>query len=98
MVRRLCEFQNALGTPKQGFHAIRLFNVAILDVLGTLGIAGVITWKSSFLNTWPTWGRFSVISVILLVLGEFFHWLFCVPTTVMKILTPPRAGMNHETG
>lgn len=87
-MNRLCQYRDALGTPKQGFHSVRLFNVAILDVLGTIAMAAIITKFTQVLTSWSSFGRFTIILLTLLALGEFLHWLFCVPTTVIEILSP----------
>lgn len=83
----LCKYRHALGVPGQGFHSVRLFNVAILDVLATFAgalaverIAGWLT-RSKF-----TWRRYGITVTVAFVLGIFLHWLFCVPTTVQKFL------------
>jgi len=32
----LCKYKDILGKPGEGIHSIRLFNVAIMDVLFTI--------------------------------------------------------------
>jgi hypothetical protein len=80
----LCKYRDALGQPRKGFHSIRLFNVAILDVIGTFAAAWVITRLTA---EKVEWRRYTVILVALLALGEFLHILFCVPTNFQKFFS-----------
>ena len=74
----LCKYKNALGIPGQGIHSYRFFNFAIVDVIMTILAAYIfsIFFKTSFLYT--TIGMFS--------LGIFLHRIFCVRTTIDKLL------------
>ena len=76
----LCKYKNALGVPGKGIHSYRIFNIAIADVVMTLILAFIISYffKLSFLWT----------SVSLFALGIFLHHIFCVRTTVDKLLFP----------
>jgi hypothetical protein len=74
----LCKYKDILGKPKEGLHKYRFFGVAIVDVVLTIIVALLISYffKLSF---WIT-------LVILFVLGIILHRLFCVPTTIDKVL------------
>jgi uncharacterized membrane protein len=76
----LCKYKNALGIPGKGIHSYRLFGVAIADVIMTIIGALLISYffKKSFLYT----------LVILFVLGIILHRVFCVRTTIDKLLFP----------
>lgn len=76
----LCKYKNALGVPKTGIHSYRLFGVAIADVVMTIIGAWLISYffKYSFVNTLIT----------LFILGIILHRVFCVRTTVDKLLFP----------
>jgi hypothetical protein len=76
----LCKYKNALGEPGKGIHSYRLFGVAIADVLMTIVGAFLISYffKLSFIKT----------LLILFLLGIVLHKLFCVPTTIDKLLFP----------
>jgi hypothetical protein len=69
-----------LGVPGKGVHSYRIFNIAIVDVILTLIVAYIISYifKKSFF-----W-----VSIILFVLGIILHRIFCVRTTVDKLLFP----------
>ena len=76
----LCKYKNSLGEPNKGVHSYRLFGVAIADVIMTLIGAFVISkiYNYSFFYT----------SLILFTLGIILHRLFCVRTTIDKLLFP----------
>jgi hypothetical protein len=76
----LCNYRNALGIAGKGAHSIRLGGVAIVDVIMTLIGAYVIArWaRASF--AWTAAGLF--------LFGIILHRLFCVRTTVDRILFP----------
>lgn len=74
----LCKYKDALGVPGKGIHQYRIFNIAIADVLLTIIVAGIIAWIFK-LNFW-------LVLLILFLLGIILHRLFCVRTTVDKLL------------
>ncbi len=74
-----CKYKNSLGIPNEGVHKHR-FGVAVFDVGGTIVIGLVL----SFLFKWNT-----ILTItVLFILGIILHRLFCVRTTVDKILFP----------
>ena len=75
----LCKYKNILGAPKKGIHSIRIFNIAIIDVLLTIFISYLISLFK------PKW-NFSIILLSLFILGIILHRLFCIKTTIDKIL------------
>jgi hypothetical protein len=76
----LCKYKNLLGTPNKGIHSYRFLGLAIADVIMTIIAAILISYffKISFVYT----------SISLFVLGIILHRLFCVRTTVDKLLFP----------
>lgn len=74
-----CKYKNIFGEVGEGVHSIRLFGVAIVDVIGTIIIGIIINM------TCPNF-KLEKILLILFLLGIFFHRLFCVNTTVDKLL------------
>jgi hypothetical protein len=76
----LCAYKDALGKPGQGIHSYRLFGVAIVDVLFTIFAAIIIAYFSKY--------NFVKILISLFILGIILHRLFCVRTTVDKLLFP----------
>jgi len=73
----LCNYKNALGVPGQGVH-FHVFGIAIMDCIMTLigGAALAYLFK---------WSYFWTI-LIFFVLGIVLHRVFCVKTTLDKIL------------
>jgi hypothetical protein len=76
----LCKYKDALGIPNQGIHSYRFFGVAIMDVIMTIIGAFIISYvyKISFLKT----------ALFLFALGIVLHRIFCVRTTIDKLLFP----------
>lgn len=75
----LCEYKNMLGKVGEGVHSIRIFNVAIVDVLLTIIGAYII-------HLFVPGYRFSIILLMLFAAGIVLHRIFCVRTTVDKLL------------
>ena len=76
----LCKYKDIFGKPNTGVHKYRLFGLAIVDVILTIigGYLIAIIFKKSFLYT----------TIILFVIGIIAHRLFCVRTTIDKLLFP----------
>jgi hypothetical protein len=77
----LCKYKDALGIPGEGIHSYRIFNIAIMDVVFTIVGAALIHY---FIPTY----KFMYILLFLFVLGIILHRIFCVRTTVDKLLFP----------
>ena len=73
-----CQYKNILGIPGQGIHSYRLFGFAIVDVVMTIVGAYFI---SKGINH-PFWK----VLFALFLFGIFAHYIFCVETTVSKLL------------
>lgn len=75
----LCQYKDLLGVPGKGTHT-HFMGVAWRDVVMTIvgGFLIALVFKFNVLYT--------IISVF--ILGILFHRLFCVRTTVDKILFP----------
>jgi len=73
-----CQYKDIFGAPNTGVHSYRLFNIAVVDLGMTIVFAGIITifTKIRFIFTFST----------LMLLAIFLHWLFCVDTTINKLL------------
>lgn len=72
----LCRYKDIFGRPREGAHAYRIFDIAVVDVAATVVVAfiiarifGVAFWKSL---------------VVLFLVGIISHRMFCVRTTVDK--------------
>ena len=82
----LCQYRYALGVPSQGVHAARVAGLALWDIVGTL-IGAIIIGI-----VWALWHDVSIMwsvfgaAILLFVLGEVLHCMFCVPTPVTQAL------------
>lgn len=76
----LCKYKDALGIPKQGVHSFRIFNFAVFDILATLVAAYIFSYVYKI--------KFVYTSIALFTLGIILHRLFCVRTTLDKIIFP----------
>ena len=74
----LCPYTNLFGKPSEGAHKYRLFDIAIVDVVSTIG--------GAYLISKYTKQDFKQVLVILILLGIILHRLFCVKTTIDKLL------------
>jgi hypothetical protein len=76
----LYKYKNALGEPNKGIHSYRVFGLAIFDILLTIIAALLISFlfKISFIYT----------CIFLFISGILFHRLFCVKSTIDKLLFP----------
>jgi hypothetical protein len=79
----LCEYKDILGKPGEDFHAKRFMGFAKNDIIGTIVLAYIFSivvaylkYEITFLQSFGCW----------LLLAFFLHWLFCVETTLNKIL------------
>lgn len=72
------KYKDIFGKPSEGLHKYRIFNLAIIDIIVTILFAWFFsfTFKYSFL--WCL--------LILFLLGIILHRLFCVRTTIDKLL------------
>lgn len=75
----MCKYQNAFGVARKGLHSYRIFDLAIVDVLLTIGGAMI-------LHLWFPRYSFPVILFCLFLLGVVLHRMFCVRTTIDRLL------------
>ena len=75
----LCRYKNALGTPGAGAHT-HVAGIALFDVAATL----LAAWGLSMNFRLPFWQP----AAGLFAAGVVLHRLFCVRTTVDRLLFP----------
>ena len=75
----LCKYKDVLGKVGKGIHSYRIFNIAIVDVLLTILAAWII---HLFIPKY----HFLYILLLLFITGIILHRLFCVRTTIDKLL------------
>jgi hypothetical protein len=71
------EYKDILGVPREGIHAMRLFDFAVMDFLMTFIGACIIAY---FLKI-----NVIIVFLYLFILGEYLHILFCVETKFLSI-------------
>ena len=74
----LCQYKSIFGNPSEGVHSTRIFGVAAVDLVLTLLAAVLISryYKYDLLKT----------TIVVFLVGIFAHRLFCVNTTVNKMI------------
>lgn len=73
-----CKYKDYFGAPNTGAHQYRFFDLAIIDVVFTI-IAGYLIAKLFNMSIWNT-------IIALFLLGILMHRLYCVRTTIDKLL------------
>jgi hypothetical protein len=76
----LCQYKDIFGRPREGAHAYRVFDIAVVDVAATVVVAYVIARVFGF--------AFWKSLVAMFIVGIISHRAFCVRTTVDKFLFP----------
>jgi uncharacterized membrane protein len=76
----LCRYKDIFGRPREGAHAYRIFDIAVVDVAATVFVAFIIARIFS-LSFWKS-------LVALFIIGILSHRAFCVRTTVDKWVFP----------
>lgn len=74
----LCQYKHTFGVEGQGFHSYRVLNIAVFDFIGTIVIAWLISLMFNI--------HFGYVLVTAFALGIVLHRVFCVNTTINKIL------------
>lgn len=74
----LCKYRHILGEEKKGLHSIRIFDIAVVDVLLTLLLGCFISYYLH-MNLFISW-------VSLFIIGVLLHRIFCVNTTINKLI------------
>jgi hypothetical protein len=74
----LCQYKDMFGAPREGAHAYRVFNIAVVDVAATIALGVALQHYLPY--------RLPSILLGLFVLGVIMHHLFCVDTTINTLL------------
>ena len=73
-----CKYSNIFGKEKKGLHRYRVFNLAIVDVIGTF----IIAFGLAYLFKWSLW----ITIICTFGMAIVLHRLFCVNTTINRII------------
>lgn len=74
----LCQYKNVFGKEREGVHAVRIFDVAIVDV--------VLTFIAAYLIHIISGWNLILVTILLFILGIIAHRLFCVNTKVNVLI------------
>ena len=74
----LCKYKDIFGKPNEGAHSYRIFNIAIVDV--------VLTILAAYLLSILTGYNIIYTLIFMFILGIISHRIFCVRTTIDKLL------------
>lgn len=74
----LCQFKDIFGKPREGVHSYRVLDIAVVDVLGTVLLAYLIS-EYYKVDIWCSFFLLLLSSVII-------HKIFCVNTTLTQIV------------
>ena len=77
----LCQYKNIFGKVGKGIHSIRICNIAVIDVLLTVFGAFIIHLFFQKYN-------YFIFLLFLFIIGIILHRIFCVKTTIDKLLFP----------
>jgi hypothetical protein len=72
-----CKYKNIFGVPKTGAHSYRLFDIAVVDVILTMLVGLLIGYITN---------NYLISIIFMFMLGIIFHYLFCVNTTIGKLI------------
>jgi hypothetical protein len=75
----LCKYKDIFGKVGEGVHSYRIFNIAIVDVILTFLLAFIIQLLL------PKYNYYHIL-ILLFILGIILHRMFCVKTTIDKLL------------
>lgn len=73
-----CKYSDIFGKPNEKIHSVRLFGVAIIDVIFTI--------IAAYLLNMLIGDNFILILIILFICGIILHKLFCVKTTINNLI------------
>ena len=73
-----CEYKNIFGEVNKGIHSFRILNIAIVDLFLTILLAYIISKYTRY--------NFFIIFSGLILLGIILHRIFCVNTTINKLI------------
>jgi hypothetical protein len=74
----LCQYRHVFGKEREGVHAYRVFDIAIVDLALTVLAAYLINkrFKTGLVKT----------LIVLFIVGVVMHRVFCVNTKVDQLL------------
>jgi len=90
MNKNLCNnnIKNIFGEPNKGIHSYRLFDLAVIDVFFTFILIAIIYMIYMGINIHNdiNYQVLGIITIGTFGIGIISHRLFCVRTTIGKLL------------
>lgn len=83
MTAAFCQWRHIFGREREGFHAARIAGLAANDLIGTIFLAYFISYVTSL--------SFLLIFAILMLSALLLHRLFCVDTTLTRLVFGPQS-------
>lgn len=80
----LCKYSSIFQKPHEGVHSIRIFNIAVVDTVLTIIAAYFLYIMINKLFNMNI--SYYIYLIILFIMGIIMHRLFCVRTTIDKLL------------
>lgn len=74
-----CPYKYIFGKPKEGVHKYRISDAASVDYFLTIIGAIIISKYFNYPLVFTT--------IILFVIGELLHYMFCVETSTLKFMS-----------
>lgn len=65
-----CKYKNIFGEPRKGVHSLRIYDKAAVDIILTLVASALLSYHLNI--------NIILMTLVLLILGELLHRLFCV--------------------
>ena len=75
-----CKYKNIFGKPNEGLHKYRILDIALIDLILT-----IILGKAIQFYIIPKTNIYLIL-MMCFILGIFMHRIFCVRTTIDKLL------------
>ena len=75
----LCAYKDLFGKVGEGAHSYRIANIAVVDVIATIIMAFLLHYL------FPAYKVLHIL-IVLFLLGIVLHRIFCVRTTVDRLL------------
>lgn len=74
----LCSYRHIFGEERKGFHSLRLFDIAIGDVVLTLLLSLFISYVAKI--------SFVITTIMVFIVGIVIHRIFCVNTKINTLI------------
>lgn len=74
----LCSYRHIFGEERKGFHSLRLFDIAVGDVVLTLLLSLFISHVAKI--------NIIITTIMVFIVGIVIHRMFCVNTKINTLI------------